>query len=79
MNKTINFINKFFTMPGYTRQDRIESDPEIARDYRIDIGLENKETQTINKLYSKNCDIQNISDSLDILVEEVQSRLTLKN
>lgn len=79
MNKTINFINKFFTMPGNTRQDRFESDLEIARDYRIDIGLENKETQTLNKLYSKNYSIQNISDTLDILIEEVKRRLTLKN
>ena len=78
MNKTINFINKFFTMPGNTRQDRIESDLETARDYGIDIGLKNKETQIINKLYSKNYSIQNISDTLDIPVEEVQRRLTLK-
>ena len=40
--------------------------------------MDNERTMTINKLYSKNYSIQNISDSLDILVEEVKRRLTLK-
>lgn len=40
--------------------------------------MDNERTVIINKLYSKNCDIQNISDSLDILVEEVKRGLTLK-
>ncbi len=98
MNKTVKFINKFFTMPGNTRKDRIESDLETARHYGkkegVAIGVErgkkegiaigekngeiNKENQIINNLYSKNYSIQNISDTLDIPVEEVQRRLTLK-
>ena len=40
--------------------------------------MDNERTMTINKLYSKNCDIQNILDSLDILAEEVKRRFTLK-
>lgn len=40
--------------------------------------MDNERTMIINELYSKNCDIQNILDSLDILVEEVKRRLTLK-
>ena len=81
-NKTVKFINKFFTMPGNTRKDRIESDLETARHYGkkegVAIGEINKENQIINNLYSKNYSIQNISDTLDIPVEEVQRRLTLK-
>ena len=41
--------------------------------------MDNERTVIINELYSKNYSIQNISDSLDILVEEVKRRLTLKN
>ena len=41
--------------------------------------MDNERTMTIIKLYSKNYSIQNISDSFDILVEEVKRRLTLKN
>lgn len=40
--------------------------------------MDNERTVIINKLYSKNYSIQNISDSLDIFVEEVKRRLTLK-
>ena len=82
MNKTVDFINKFFTMPGNTRKDRIESDLETARHHGMSegvaIGEINKENQIIFHLYSKNYSIQNISDTLDIPVEEVQKRLTLK-
>ena len=41
-------------------------------------GEINKENQIIYHLYSKNYSIQNISDTLDIPVEEVQKRLTLR-
>ena len=41
-------------------------------------GEINKENQIIYHLYSKNYSIQSISDTLDIPVEEVQKRLTLK-
>ena len=97
MNKTVDFINKFFTTPGNTRKDRIESDLETARHHGMSegvaigekkglergkkegvaIGEINKENQIIYHLYSKNYSIQNISDTLDIPVEEVQKRLTL--
>ena len=102
MNKTVDFINKFFTMPGNTRKDRIESDLETARHHGMSEGVaigekkgiaigekkgleqgkkegaDFEKTKTINKMYSKNYSIQNISDTLDIPVEEVQRRLTLK-
>ncbi len=41
-------------------------------------GEINKENQIIYHLYSKNYSIQSISDTLDIPVEEVQKRLTLR-
>ena len=41
-------------------------------------GEINKENQIINHLYSKKYSIQSISDTLDIPVEEVQKRLTLR-
>ena len=102
MNKTVDFINKFFTTPGNTRKDRIESDLETARHHGMSEGVAigekkglergkkegiaigekngeiNKENQIIYHLYSKNYSIQSISDTLDIPVEEVQKRLTLR-
>mgnify|MGYP000789301708 FL=1 len=39
MNKTVDFINKFFTTPGNTRKDRIESDLETARHHGMSEGV----------------------------------------
>ena len=41
MNNTIKFINKFFSTPGNTREDRIESDKEDIKRYWNQVGEEN--------------------------------------
>lgn len=89
MNNTIKFINKFYSTPGNTREDRIESDKEDIKRYwnqvgeekgiKIgeEIGEENQLKDTISRLYSKNLTIDRISSLLDISKEKVRKYLTM--
>lgn len=89
MNNTIKFINKFYSTPGNTREDRIESDKEDIKRYwnqvgeekgeerGMKIGEENQLKDTISRLYSKNLTIDKISSLLDISKEKVRKYLTM--